>query len=129
MNLTVSSRMRGGTKLRVPISKDIYQSINQNEDDKPKKWHEAKENETPRQIVASQCPSVKVQDFITANSKRFPDLQPGSRLRKGTRVRLPRPKNEAATTPDEIYRESCLAWEDDPEVHVILFEIYYLLDF
>lgn len=116
--------MRGGTKLRVPVSKEVMQKLinpqgtNENASNsiqQEKRWYDAKENETPRMIVANHCPGMKVADFIAVNAKRFPDLQPGSRLRKGTRVRLPKVKREG-TTAEELYRESCLAWEDDPEV-------------
>jgi hypothetical protein len=116
LGLNPSSRMRGGTKLRVPVSKEISEQLSEDAAAKEKRWHDAKENETPRMIVATQCPGATVADLIAMNAKRFPDLQPSSRLRKGTRLRLPRPKSEGEPTADSLYLESCSAWEDDPEV-------------
>ena len=141
--LAPSSKLRGGTRLRVPRPPDVHPDGHDDSSSPqvapPSMWHECKENETPRDIAKRLNLAGGHAALVALNSKRFPELAPGSRLRRGTRLRLPRaPKvlpvslNPGELTscgdggakgllehvPDleELYQEALIAWEEDPDV-------------
>jgi hypothetical protein len=144
--LAASSKLRGGTRLRVPrppdpeCHDDANSSGGVGQVAPPSMWHECKENETPRDIAKRLNLAGGHAALVALNSKRFPDLAPGSRLRRGTRLRLPRaprvlpgalnPGETTSSTDDgakglllehvpdleELYQEALIAWEEDPDV-------------
>jgi hypothetical protein len=96
--LAPGSKLRGGTRLRVPRPADPA-SGRKAVAAPPSVWHECRENETPREIAKRLGLAGGHAPLVALNAKRFPDLAAGSRLRKGTRLRLPRAPRAAAGSP------------------------------
>eukprot|EP00980_Cylindrotheca_fusiformis_P004196 scaffold912_cov119-Cylindrotheca_fusiformis.AAC.12 len=81
-DIGVKSRLRKGTTLYVPNFPEPKESKKQ----APTKWFVAKENDTPRKIA--KLHSVACNKLIQANIHRLPELQPASRLKAGTRIKV-----------------------------------------
>ncbi|KAL7575934.1 hypothetical protein ACA910_000731 [Epithemia clementina (nom. ined.)] len=94
-DLVPGSRLIKGTLLRIPdYSQDSLRSIRSNfntlacnsSSGEPKKWHVAKENDTPRSIAKMY--NLDYQAVVHANKNRLKGLLANSRLKQGTQVRI-----------------------------------------
>lgn len=81
-DLAPSARLRKGTILLVPLKVSQPDSKNTS----PTKWFVAKENDTPRKIAKKF--SLPCKKLVEANLNRLPELQPNSRLKAGTRMKI-----------------------------------------
>jgi hypothetical protein len=81
--ITPKSRLMKGTILRIPVSQ---QPTNQNDQNSPSKWFVAKENDTPRKISSKF--GIACKALVASNKNRLPELQPSSRLKEGTRIKV-----------------------------------------
>lgn len=81
-DITPSSRLMKGTILYVPLKQPPIESKNLLQT----KWFIAKENDTPRKIAKKF--SLPCKKLVEANHHRLPELQPTSRLKAGTRIKV-----------------------------------------
>ncbi len=81
-DVTPSARLMKGTILHVPLQRSPLESKSTS----PAKWFIAKENDTPRKIAKKF--SLPCKKLVEANNHRLPELQPTSRLKAGTRIKV-----------------------------------------
>jgi hypothetical protein len=82
LDLVPGARLMKGTILHVPLTQPPPESKNTS----PTKWFIAKENDTPRKIAKKF--NLPCKKLVEANLHRLPELQPTSRLKAGTRVKI-----------------------------------------
>jgi hypothetical protein len=86
-DITPSSKLMKGTILHLPVPPpSLAEQERQKSQELPTKWFVAKENDTPRKIA--KMFGVACLDLVEANRQRLPELQPASRLKAGTRVKV-----------------------------------------
>ena len=82
-DITPRSKLKKGTILHVPQEVRLSPT---SDDSSPTKWFIAKENDTPRKIAKKF--NVPCKQLVLANLNRLPELQPASRLKEGTRIKV-----------------------------------------
>lgn len=128
--LTTSSRLKAGTRLRIPKKSQPVATADDNDEaggtssastsafkglpeeeaaeDKGQStlplWYTAKNNQTPKLIATAL--GVDMKALVDLNRRRYPTLAPSSRLREGTQLRVPR--------GDGMEDEE--DWREDPDV-------------
>ena len=105
--LDASSKMKGGTKLRVPVVKSAADTKKAAEaaaakasaDDARPSVYEALNDETPK-LIANKL-GIDVVDLVSVNRSRYEGMTQTSRLMAGTKLKIPREKADDDDDDDD----------------------------